>query len=91
MLVVGSVYQYLAERRDLRLNPPAGDLVDIGGYRLHLHCVGSGGPIVVIEAGLNSTHRVVAGATHFIQWNEPGVIVETIEELVRAYRLKARR
>jgi pimeloyl-ACP methyl ester carboxylesterase len=30
-----------------------GRLVDIGGYRLHLHCLGEGRPTVVLEAGLN--------------------------------------
>lgn len=30
---------------------PAGGLVDVGGYRLHLECVGSGTPTVVLEAG----------------------------------------
>lgn len=53
LLIVGSIYQYLAERRDLRLNPPPGNLVDVGGYRLHLYCIGSGSPTVVIEAGSN--------------------------------------
>ena len=53
LLIAGSVYQYLAERRDLRLNPPPGDLVDVGGFRLHLHCVGSGSPTVIIETGTN--------------------------------------
>ena len=53
LLIAGSIYQYLAERRDLRLNPPLGDLVDVGGFRLHLHCIGSGSPTVIIEAGTN--------------------------------------
>lgn len=28
--------------------PPLGNLVDVGGYRAHLYCVGSGSPTVVI-------------------------------------------
>jgi pimeloyl-ACP methyl ester carboxylesterase len=31
---------------------PPGRMVDVGGYRLHLHCRGSGHPAVVFEAGL---------------------------------------
>jgi pimeloyl-ACP methyl ester carboxylesterase len=31
--------------------PPPGWLVDIGGYRLHLHCAGRGSPTVVIDGG----------------------------------------
>ncbi len=30
-----------------------GKLVDVGGYRMHIHCVGEGSPTVVMEAGLN--------------------------------------
>jgi pimeloyl-ACP methyl ester carboxylesterase len=33
---------------------PLGRLVDVGGRRLHLHCMGSGSPTVVIEAGASS-------------------------------------
>src|SRR5690348_800010 len=28
--------------------PPIGKLVDVGGYRVHLYCIGSGSPAVVI-------------------------------------------
>jgi len=31
---------------------PTGQLVDLGGHRLHLHCTGSGAPVVVVENGL---------------------------------------
>jgi pimeloyl-ACP methyl ester carboxylesterase len=31
--------------------PPIGKLVDVGGYRLHLHCQGERGPSVVLDAG----------------------------------------
>ena len=36
------------------VGPLLGRLVDIGGRRLHLHCTGSGSPVVVIEAGASS-------------------------------------
>jgi pimeloyl-ACP methyl ester carboxylesterase len=32
-----------------------GQLVDVGGYRLHLYCAGSGTPTVVLESGLGET------------------------------------
>jgi hypothetical protein len=28
--------------------PPLGKLVDVGGYRVHLYCMGAGSPTVVI-------------------------------------------
>src|SRR5688572_9374766 len=30
---------------------PPGELVDLGGYRLHLHCAGRGTPAVVLVPG----------------------------------------
>jgi pimeloyl-ACP methyl ester carboxylesterase len=39
-------------RANLRAKfPPAGQMVDVGGYRMHIHCQGSGSPTVIIEAG----------------------------------------
>ncbi len=32
--------------------PPLGQMVDVGGYRLHINCTGSGSPTVIMEAGL---------------------------------------
>ena len=31
--------------------PPLGKLVDIGGYRIHLYCTGTGRPTVLLSAG----------------------------------------
>jgi pimeloyl-ACP methyl ester carboxylesterase len=39
--------------RELR-DPPPGQLVDLDGYRLHLHCQGAGSPAVILEAGFAS-------------------------------------
>lgn len=33
--------------------PPPGQLIDVGGYKLHLDCRGQGSPTVLLEAGLN--------------------------------------
>jgi hypothetical protein len=41
----------MAAGDDKRYQPP-GQLVDVGGYRLHLHCIGQGSPTVVLDAGL---------------------------------------
>jgi pimeloyl-ACP methyl ester carboxylesterase len=35
--------------------PAGGRLVDVGGHRLYVHCVGSGSPVVVLEAGLGAS------------------------------------
>ena len=48
---VGGIYEAIASHRDRTLFHPPGRLVDIGGYRLHLYCVGAGSPTVLLEAG----------------------------------------
>jgi pimeloyl-ACP methyl ester carboxylesterase len=45
---VGHAKSQLTERF-----PAPGRLLDVGGYRLHLHCLGEGPPTVIFEAGLN--------------------------------------
>jgi pimeloyl-ACP methyl ester carboxylesterase len=52
---LGAAYQWIATRRDLAANPPPGRLVDIGGYRLHLWCAGTGSPAVILETGLGGS------------------------------------
>jgi pimeloyl-ACP methyl ester carboxylesterase len=49
--LVGAVYESAAEASDVRAYPAPGQLVDVGGYRLHINCVGTGSPTVVIDAG----------------------------------------
>jgi pimeloyl-ACP methyl ester carboxylesterase len=48
---VGGGYQTVGEFLDRRMQAP-GQLVDVGGHRLHLLCVGSGAPTVILESGL---------------------------------------
>lgn len=43
----------IAKNRLAAQYPAPGKLVDVGGYRMHIHCVGEGSPTVVMEAGLN--------------------------------------
>jgi pimeloyl-ACP methyl ester carboxylesterase len=47
---IGATYQTLAERREANRFPAPGQLVDIGGRRLHVMCSGAGAPGVLIEA-----------------------------------------
>jgi alpha/beta hydrolase fold len=51
----GTIYQSVATRQDLAATPPPGRLVNVGGHRLHIWCVGSGTPAVILETGLGST------------------------------------
>jgi pimeloyl-ACP methyl ester carboxylesterase len=47
----GAVYEDVRAAEDAQHYPPPGKLVDVGGYRLHLDCLGQGSPTVVIDAG----------------------------------------
>ena len=53
MLTVASVgggYETVRAATDAEPSMP-GQLVDVGGHRLHLHCTGSGSPTVVLQPG----------------------------------------
>jgi pimeloyl-ACP methyl ester carboxylesterase len=49
--LVSAGFEAAAVRADRRLYPPPGKLVDVGGYRLHIHCLGEGSPTVILESG----------------------------------------
>lgn len=51
----GFVYQHIADRRDGARASLPGALVDVGGYRLHITCAGTGSPAVILDAGLGAT------------------------------------
>ena len=53
--LTGMLYQAIATRVDGQRYPAPGQLVDVGGYRLHLYCIGEnrdGRPTVILETGL---------------------------------------
>ena len=49
-VLFGSIWQACAASRGMRQIAPAGQLVDVGGHKLHLQCVGTGSPTVILEA-----------------------------------------
>jgi pimeloyl-ACP methyl ester carboxylesterase len=49
--LAGSVFESVAEAADARAFPAPGQMIDVGGHRLHINCVGTGTPTVVIDAG----------------------------------------
>jgi pimeloyl-ACP methyl ester carboxylesterase len=48
---VGGGYETVSEAVDAKSFPMAGQLIDVGGHRLHLSCTGSGSPTVVLQPG----------------------------------------
>jgi hypothetical protein len=63
---VGGGYETVRESLDARIYPMPGQLVDVGGNRLHLHCTGTGSPTVVLEPGQG-------GASSDSGWVAPAV------------------
>jgi len=79
LALVGAVYERMAEAADAKAYPPPGQLVDVGGHRLHIHCTGTGSPTVVIEAGLGDwstgwdvVQQGVAKATRVCTYDRAG-------------------
>jgi pimeloyl-ACP methyl ester carboxylesterase len=56
LAIAGALYQSLSERHDRRAYPMPGELVDVGGYKLHIDCIGQGSPTVILDSGLGDTY-----------------------------------
>jgi pimeloyl-ACP methyl ester carboxylesterase len=48
---LGGGYETLREHLDASAYPVPGQLIDVGGHSLHIHCTGSGSPTVVLQPG----------------------------------------
>jgi pimeloyl-ACP methyl ester carboxylesterase len=55
LALAGAGYEAIAARGDAQAYPAPGQLVDVGGYSLHIQCAGTGVPTVVLDAGLGGT------------------------------------
>jgi pimeloyl-ACP methyl ester carboxylesterase len=51
LAAAGAGYEAIASKQDPIRYPALGRLVDVGGYRLHINCVGQGSPTLVFDAG----------------------------------------
>jgi pimeloyl-ACP methyl ester carboxylesterase len=67
---VGGGHETVAESVDATAYPMPGQLIDVGGHRLHLYCTGSGSPTVVLEPGLGESSSVMG-------WIAPAVARDT--------------
>src|SRR5215203_2729080 len=80
LAVAGAIYQAIATELAERAYPPPGQMVDVGGYRMHIICVGQGSPTVVLDAGSGgfSAHwvrvqRQVSGTTRVCAYDRAGM------------------
>lgn len=49
-IVAGLIYQMIATAIDNGKYPAPGQMVDVGGYKLHIYCTGEGSPTVILDA-----------------------------------------
>ncbi len=75
----GGLYQAGTTAPEVAAGPMPGKLVDVGGYRLHLDCAGTGSPTVVLLNGLGETSPawarispVIAGTTRVCVYDRAG-------------------
>src|SRR5919107_3029314 len=86
LAVTGAIYQAIATELAERAYPPPGEMVDVGGYSLHINCVGQGSPTVLLDGGsgemsaqwvwvqqeVSETTRVCAYDRAGMGWSEMG-------------------
>lgn len=53
--IAGASYETIASATDAQAYPARGALIDVGGYQLHLNCMGEESPTVVLDAGLGGS------------------------------------
>jgi pimeloyl-ACP methyl ester carboxylesterase len=99
LLLAGVVFQFVVTRIDARRYPALGEMVDVGGYSLHLNCTGEAGgaPPVVMDSGLGGTvldwqrlqpelaksTRVCTYDRAGMGWSDPGAQPRTSRQIVK--------
>jgi len=80
----GNLDPHTLASADAQDHPPLGKLIDVGGYRVHLYCIGSGSPAVVIvgagysfdwvlvQPDVSKFTQVCAYDHSGIAWSDPG-------------------
>jgi len=71
LAAVGAIEQAIATARDRHTYPPPGHLIDVGGYKLHIFCMGAGSPTVILDH---------VGAGNSAQW---GLVQPEIAKMTR--------
>ena len=69
LVAVGGGYETVSGAMDEEF-PMPGQLIDVGGHRLHLNCRGSGSPTVILEPG-------AGGISSTLAWITPAVARDT--------------
>jgi pimeloyl-ACP methyl ester carboxylesterase len=100
LAAVGLIYEAIASRDDAEENPPPGQILEVFGRDMHLHCLGVGAPTVLLEAGLGEssaswgfvqegaslTTRVCSYDRAGYGWSEPASGARTFDRVVGELR-----
>jgi pimeloyl-ACP methyl ester carboxylesterase len=93
-LVAGGLYENISETRERRFHPMPGQLVDIGGYKMHIYCAGQGSPTIILDAGMGdsfiSWHKVqpeIAKFTRVCSYDRAGLGYSDSSPLPRTSRV----
>jgi pimeloyl-ACP methyl ester carboxylesterase len=66
----GMLYQTASAEDDRRKLPAPGNLIDVGGFKMHIHCTGEGSPTVILET-------LSGGTSSYWGWVQPELAKET--------------
>jgi pimeloyl-ACP methyl ester carboxylesterase len=66
LAMTGMIYQTASAESDRRKFPAPGNLVDVGGFKMHIHCMGQGSPTVILET-------LAGGTSSYWGWVQPEV------------------
>jgi pimeloyl-ACP methyl ester carboxylesterase len=64
--ITGTIYQTASAEADRRNLPAPGNLIDVGGFKMHISCMGEGSPTVILEA-------LSGGTSSYWGWVQPEV------------------
>jgi pimeloyl-ACP methyl ester carboxylesterase len=66
LAIAGTVYQTAGAEADRKNHPAPGNLIDVDGFKMHIHCVGEGSPTVILET-------LSGGTSSYWGWVQPEV------------------
>jgi len=64
--ITGMIYQTSATETDKKDFPPPGNLIDVGGFKMHIDCTGEGSPTVILES-------MSGGGSPYWGWVQPKI------------------
>lgn len=82
LIAAGFLYETVASARAEGSYPAPGTMVDVGGHRLHMHCLGEGQPTVILDAGAGplgslswrGVHADLAAETRVCAYDRAGIL-----------------